>query len=54
MTRQTSTEKARTLREKRAREGLAEVRGVWAKKADHANIKQLIRRAMAEFLERNK
>lgn len=46
MTAKTSTEKARTLRDKRAREGLAEVRGVWAPKDEHAAIKQLIAQRM--------
>lgn len=35
----TSTERARALRERREREGLAEVRGIFAPPVDHAEIK---------------
>ena len=35
----TSTERSRDLRERREREGLAEVRGIFAPAADHAEIK---------------
>ena len=35
----TSTERARALRERREREGLAEVRGIFAPAADHVEIK---------------
>jgi hypothetical protein len=45
MTRQTNTEKARTLRDKRAREGLAEVRGVWWPAHEHAQYKALAKAA---------
>ena len=49
----TSTKRARTLREKRAREGLAEVRGIWWDAKDHAQYKALVKAApeMRETLE---
>jgi len=46
----TSTQRARDLREKRAREGLAEVRGIWANKRYHKALKLGAARALVEFL----
>ena len=50
----TSTEKARTLREKRAREGLAEVRGVWAPAQHHKALRERFREAIEAYLKANK
>lgn len=39
MTAKTSTERGQALRKKREKAGLSEVRGLWAKTADHDTIK---------------
>jgi len=44
MTAKTITERVRALRERRAQDGLTEVRGIFARPEDHARIKAYARK----------
>ena len=50
----TSAERMAKTREKRAKEGVAEVRGIWADKRFHKALKLGAARALVEFLGKSK